>query len=112
VDDQFEAKLVDLLTAIETLCHDFKESIAQKHGITNYNPEKIQWNKTEGPNGPYERYPAYQQEPEQTTDYTNLLNDLKNHDGKLTHHGLFYWLWEDKTTIGRQPEKKKGQRHA
>ena len=70
-----------------------------------YNSNNLEWIRTEGQKGPYERYPAFQQKPKPTPDYVNLLNDLKNHDGKLVHKGLFYWLWEDEATIGRKPKQ-------
>jgi len=35
MDEQQEANLVDFVTAIETACFDFKQTIAQKHGITD-----------------------------------------------------------------------------
>jgi hypothetical protein len=75
--------------------------------VHTYNPENIGWIRTEGQKGPYERYPAFQQKPQPTTDYVNLINDLKNHDGKLVHNGLFYWLWKDENTIGRKPATKR-----
>ena len=72
----------------------------------DYNPEKIQWERTEGKNGFYERHPAYQQKPEISSNYTNLIEDLKRHGGKLQHGGLFYWLFGDNITIGRKPAKR------
>ena len=72
-----------------------------------YDPNKIGWVRTEGPKGPYERYPAFQQKPSQTIDYLNLINDLKDHEGKMVLGGLFYWLWDDGETIGRKAHKMK-----
>jgi len=68
-----------------------------------YNPENLKWIRASGPSGIYERFPAPQQKPKPTADYINLVNDLKAHDGKLTHAGLFYWLFSDNETIGRKP---------
>jgi len=81
----------------------------EKHappGVVEYDPEKIQWTRTEGKNGVYERFPAYQQKPSISADYTNLLDDLKRHQGKLQKAGLFYWLFDDNITIGRKPAKR------
>ena len=72
----------------------------------DYNPENIPWIQAEGPNGVYQRFPAYQQKPGMTKDYLNLLEDLKRHNGKLQRNGLFYWLFNDEQTIGRKPAKK------
>jgi hypothetical protein len=72
----------------------------------NYNPENIDWFKASGPNGKYERYPAPQQQPKITPDYTYLMDQLKKHDGKFSYGGLFYWLFNDNVTIGRKPSKR------
>lgn len=72
-----------------------------------YNPENIGWIRTTGQKVAYERYPDFQQKPQSTADYVNLLNDFKNHDGKLIHSGLFYRLWKDEATIGRKPANKR-----
>lgn len=74
--------------------------------VPEYNPENIPWVRAEGEKGIYERYPAYQQKPSMMVDYINLLEDLKNHKGKLQRAGLFYWLFPDEATIGRKPAKK------
>jgi len=68
-----------------------------------YNPENINWIRTEGQKGPYERYPAPAQKPQMTTDYTNLLADLRKHDGIMTRNGMYYWLFPNNVTIGRKP---------
>jgi hypothetical protein len=81
----------------------------EKHAppeVDEYDPEKILWTKATGPKGPYEMYPAFQQQPTQTSDYAALLEDLKNHEGKLQQGGLFYWLFVDGFTIGRKPAKR------
>ena len=68
----------------------------------SWNPESIKWCQAEGSKGPYERYPAEGQKAESTADYHNLLQDLKDHQGKLSHKGFFYWVFVDQATIGRK----------
>jgi hypothetical protein len=82
------------------------EKINPERTGPNYNPERIFWTKATGPRGPYEMYPAFQQKPTMTEDYTALLEDLKNHQGKLQHGNHFYWLFQDDITIGRKPSKR------
>jgi len=68
-----------------------------------YNPENIKWIRAEGQKGPYERYPAPAQKPQMTVDYTNLLADLRKHDGRMVRNGMYYWLFSNDVTIGRKP---------
>jgi len=115
-----EEDVTDYANAVEAAAVNLKHRIARRHGVSpektetlqdtreplKYNPEKIPWIRTEGPKGVYERYPAFQQKPSMSVDYTNLLEDLKSHNGKLQCTGLFYWLFDD-STIGRKPAKKR-----
>ena len=116
-----EEDITDFATAIEAAAVNLKHRIAQRHGVTKeetkptvdksvevgeYNPETIPWIQAEGEKGIYQRFPAYQQKPSISVDYTNLLDDLTQHNGKLQRAGLFYWLFDDKITIGRKPAKK------
>ena len=116
-----EEDVLDVFNAFESAICSFKQRRAKEHGVRNekteidkqfteepleYNPDKIPWLRTEGQKGVYERYPAFQQKPSMTIDYINLLEDLKSHNGKLQRAGLFYWLFEDGSTIGRKPAKK------
>ena len=104
-----EADIVDFCNAIEAAAVNLKHRIGERHGVeavAEYNPEKILWVRAEGKNCVYERYPAYQQKPLMGADYTNLLEALKRHNGKLQHCGLFYWSFGDNVTIGRKPAKR------
>ena len=68
----------------------------------NWNPNKIKWVQETGFKGPYERYPAKDQKSEATDDYKRMLEDLKARGGKVTRDGLFYWVFEDASTVGRK----------
>jgi iron uptake system EfeUOB component EfeO/EfeM len=74
----------------------------------NFDPEKISWIKTKNRDGePYERYPAYQQQPTLTVEYTSLLDKLKQNNNKYFYGSIFYFLFDDGVTIGRKPTKTK-----
>jgi len=103
----FLAKIRDACLQIADACNEMLDSLNPATAKTEFNPEKIPWVKTEGQSGPYERYPAFQQKAdEMNVDYQALLAELKRHNGKLSHAGLFYWLFSDDKTIGRKPAKK------
>jgi hypothetical protein len=75
---------------------------AEKEAIEyEWKPEKIKWDKTEGPKGPYEK-----SSPEQSENYKDMLKDLEAHKGKLTKDGYFYWLFNDNETVGRKQRTK------
>jgi len=104
--------LVKLRDAAQMILEATNEQLGQSVQVYSgdvclYDPNKIGWVRAEGPKGVYERYPAFQQKPSQTIDYINLVNDLKDHEGKMVCGGLFYWLWDDGETIGRKLHKMK-----
>lgn len=67
-----------------------------------WDASKIEWIKTEGAKGIYERYPEQGKKPEVTNDYRNILADLKAHQGKMRRKGYFYWIFTDQATVGRK----------
>jgi len=71
----------------------------------SWNGSKIPWRETEGAKGKYERYPAEGEKAEDIIDYKNLLTDLKEHSGKLTRDGFFYWCFEKSATVARKKRK-------
>lgn len=103
-DVEFVLKLRDASAMIQCACEDYLEKHVPKEEKHNWNPETIKWSQAQGTRGPYERYPGENQKAESTTDYHNLLKDLKDHDGKLSHKGYFYWVFTDMATIGRKPK--------
>jgi len=76
------------------------EKAAAGH-IDAWDPDKIQWTQAEGPNGLYEK--AGKQEGQ---DYSLMVQDLKQHQKRLTKDGLFYWLFDNQETVGRKSRKK------
>ncbi|RLI00071.1 hypothetical protein DRO19_00525 [Candidatus Bathyarchaeota archaeon] len=93
LDDHFQALKEDLTKAIEAYLEK-TENV--------FDPEKIKWVQAEGFSGPYERYPAKGEKIELSQDYKALLKWLKEHNGKATYQGYFYWIFQDGATIGRK----------
>jgi hypothetical protein len=69
--------------------------------VWSWNPNKIQWIVTPGPNGNYDKSTDFD-----NIEHKNLVKDLSGHDGKLTRDDSFYWLFDsDNRTVGRKPKK-------
>jgi hypothetical protein len=108
VSVDFLVKLRDAAQLVADAAQEELEKMDPTKPQETYNPENVQWTRTDGTKGPYERYPAFRQQPDTSNkDYNGLMADLKKHDGKLTRAGLFYWLFSDQTTIGRKLSQKK-----
>jgi len=97
--------VVDFANAIEAATISLRQNLKEL-GPPEWNPEKVKWREAQGTHGPYQRYPGGDEKAEVTLDYKNMLADLKNHDGRLTREGYFYWLFNDAATVGRKPKKK------
>ena len=93
--------------AIQELKNDIAETIEayfQKIEVV-FDASKIKWVEANGFSGKYERYPPKGEKVELTPDYKALLKWLKEHNGKATYQGYFYWLFQDGATIGRKKRK-------
>jgi len=88
----------------QTLMEDLAGTInAYFQKITNaFDPDNIKWVQANGFSGPYERYPAKGEKVELSQDYKALLKWLKEHNGKATYQGYFYWIFQDGATRGRK----------
>ena len=62
-----------------------------------WDPSKIKWVPAEGAKGRYDRA-----DPQASRDFQNMLKDLKEHGGRLTRDGYFYWVFRDQATVGRK----------
>jgi hypothetical protein len=69
----------------------------------DYDTEKIQWVEKLGAKGPFQY--ADPKTEGTNLDFKALLADLKEHDGRLRHSDMFYWLFQDAAGIGRKPAK-------
>lgn len=105
----FLVKLRDASQMIADACNEELEKTnptKTETSNTKTDLEKILWIKTTGQKGTYERYPAFQQQPDTTNqNYMALLSTLKKQKF-YQHNGLNYWLFNDKTTIGRKASNR------
>ena len=62
-----------------------------------WNPNEIKWENKQGSKGPFER-----SEDLNNPHHKALVKDLAAHNGKLTRDGLFYWLFQNGSTVGRK----------
>lgn len=66
-----------------------------------WDPNKITWVETEGTKGLYDKA-----SPQATNDFKAMLTNLKEHNGKLTRDGFFYWVFTDQATVGRKKTRQ------
>ena len=88
-----EAILVKLKVQIEKLTGPQKKS-------WTWDSSKIVWSKASGSKGEYER-----SEDVDSLDFKSMLKDLAGHNGSLVRDGVFYWVFQNGSTVGR---KKRG----
>ena len=74
-----------------------------EHGVP-YSLDRIKWVKAEGPSGPYEY--ADRNDNLGSEDFKFLLEDLKQHNGRMTRQGYFLWLFSNGDRVGRKQSKK------
>lgn len=63
--------------------------------------DKIRWEKAQGPQGVYEKSTDVQ-----NPEYQKLLDDLTQHNGKLSLEHFFVWQFSDGKAIGRKLRQK------
>ena len=109
-----ETKLEEVITGQNMIYQALESGGLMKDGEPvkpRWDPEKIKWVLTEAQSGKglYGRYPPQGQKAESTPDYRNMLQDLKNHGGKMNRGDYFYWCFDDMATVGRKKRKGKSQ---
>lgn len=98
---EFLLKLRDAAQMMADAANEQLERLAPKETEElKWDPSKIQFKAANGARGPFERA-----DPESTLHFKNMLQDLKNHDGKLSREGYFYWLFTDLATVGRKKKQ-------
>jgi hypothetical protein len=112
----FVEDFLDMLNGQEASIVKMKQQIAklvgvaqekQKERVRTWDPAKIKWVQAQGTSGPYERHPPEGEKAEATEDYKCMLQDLKEHNGKLSRKEAdgatwFYWVFQDGATVGRK----------
>ena len=99
---EFLVKLRDAAQMMADAANEQLEKMEPPNVKNTWTPDKIKWVQADGTKGPYERYPAEGEKPENTADYKNMLADLKERNGKLTKDGYFFWIFTDNATVGRK----------
>lgn len=103
----FAEEMLDLANAIEAACVKLRVNLdklfggEQAAGLT-WDPAKIKWTRAEGAKGPFER-----SEDVDSQDFKAMLKDLAAHGGRLQREGLFYWVFQNGSTVGRKESQWK-----
>lgn len=111
---QAEEKLIEIVlnaaNAVEAAAVDVKQRIAELTGVKeaaasevegSWNPEKISWTQQEGTKGPFEKSEDFN-----NPDHKEMVKDLAAHQGKLYRDGVFYWVFQNGSVVGRKKLKK------
>ncbi len=100
-EDIASTALLEFLNACEAGITAARQLIANNKGVPqtdeSWDPAKIQWIRTEGSKGPYER-----SEDTNSPDFKTLMKQLTQHNGKMSNKGYFYWLFQNGLTVGRK----------
>jgi len=105
--DEILGKLRDWLQGTEELRHLIDEYLSKKVETSEqaekhaWDTTKLKWTERQGKKGPY-----LLTEKSELPDYKALLQDLENHNGKMTVKNEFFWIFPDGQAIGRKPSKK------
>ena len=102
-DDTATLALLEFLNAAEAGIAAAKKLISEDKQLVekaDWNPANILWALAEGNRGPYER-----SQDSANPDFSALLEDLNEHDGRLSKDGYFYWIFQDSKTVGRKRRK-------
>ena len=120
MDEKLEANLIDLVTAIESACFDFKQRIAQKHGITDKEAPVVSevnfnLNFTEVHTPKLGTFEVTEEKVNPPKKWIRALNILKQNNATISsrYHGegyvYSYWLYgENHDRIYRQKLKQRG----
>ena len=94
-----EAKMEVLALGLNQILTDFAriDEAKKVQEERPWNPSNIKWSEAQGAKGPYEKA-----EPQSTPDFKAMLQDLKDHKGKMRRNGFFYWVFSDMATVGRK----------
>lgn len=101
INIDFLVKIRDAGQIIADAANEYLEKLGPKDTrACSWNPERIQWKSAQGSHGYYER-----SEDVNNPDFKELVKDLTAHQGKLTHNGFFYWLFQSGLIVGRKLRK-------
>ena len=111
-EDNVAEAVIDFCNAMEAAVVNLKRQLGRRNGngpaaqsdssqpLNSWNPDAIKWESRQGSKGPFER-----SEDVDNPQFKLLLKDLAAHQGKLTRNGLFYWTFQNGSTVGRKKAK-------
>ena len=101
---------LDFFNAVEAAAVNARSQIAQLINVqptsssASYKLQDITWEPTNGPNGPYEKSVG---QPRDHPALNALLEDLKQHGGKIIRDGFFVWSFQRGDAVGRKVRSEK-----
>lgn len=101
--EALEAKVTVIATGLNTILTELAgigEAEKAETERPSWDASKIKWEQAEGNAGPYER-----SEDVNNLDFKAMVKDLAEHKGKLSRDNLFYWLFQNGTTVGRKKRR-------
>jgi dTDP-4-dehydrorhamnose reductase len=115
VNEELETDLLELATAIETACYDFKQKIAQKHGITDQQAPAVSeanfnLNFTEAHTQKLGTFEVTEEKANPPQKWNRALNILKQTNATISsryhddNYSFSYWLYNER--IYRQKLKR------
>jgi len=115
LNEKLEADLLNLVSAIESACFDFKQRITQKHDISNQEASAVSeanfnLNYTEVTSPKLGIFEIAEEKDNPKEKWTRALNILKQNNATIStrYHGnnynFSYWLYNDR--IYRQKLKR------
>ena len=93
----------DCLTMTLDGINKLLEKTEPKQTQPNVDIMKLVTRQTEDKSGYYLKASA--EDNQNNPDFEALIEDLKQHDNKLTKQGYFCWLFSDNKTVGMKPRK-------
>ena len=97
---EFLVRLRDALQMAADACEEYLQKLTPKEIKTAWNPNRISWIEANGPSGAYQK--ASEENNKDNFDFKLLLQDLDEHDGRLTRNHWFYWKFSKNNTVGRK----------
>jgi hypothetical protein len=94
---ELAVKTRDAFAMLTDAWQEYVESLAPPEVRENWIPEKIVWVERTGQKGLFE-----QSEDFNNPEFKAMLRDISSHGGKLSRDGVFYWVFQNGSTVGRK----------
>ncbi len=94
---EFLVKLRDGLAMASEATNEYIDSLKPPEEKTVWSPQKIVWIERTGQRGIFE-----QSEDFNNTEFKAMHRDIVANGGKLERDGVFYWIFQNGSTIGKK----------